>query len=42
VDPDLRSVEWFARESESFRSADGSQLLGITSAELTAQIAWPA
>lgn len=42
VDPRQRTVEWFERGADGFRTADGGTLLGITSAELAAQIDWPA
>ena len=40
VDPEMRTVEWFERGPNAFRPADGSTLLGITSAGLAAQIDW--
>jgi Uma2 family endonuclease len=42
VDPAQRTVEWFERGPDAFRPADGSTLLGITSAELASAIDWPA
>jgi Uma2 family endonuclease len=42
VEPELETLEWFARGTDGFRPADGSTLLGIASAELTARIDWPA
>ncbi len=42
VDPEQRTVEWFARGTDTFVPADGSAILGITSAELAAAIDWPA
>ncbi len=42
VDPGGRTVEWFARGDEAFWPAEGSTLLGLTSAELAARIDWPA
>jgi Uma2 family endonuclease len=42
VDPASRTVEWFERGPDTFRPADGSTLLDVTSAELAASIAWPA
>lgn len=42
VDPHARTVEWLERGLDAFRPADGSRLLGITSAELAAAIDWPA
>jgi Uma2 family endonuclease len=41
VDPDARTVEWFVRGTEAFAPADGSTLLGITSAQVAAAIDWP-
>jgi Uma2 family endonuclease len=41
VDPDARTVEWFARDGDTFRPADGSSILGTTSVELVAAIDWP-
>jgi Uma2 family endonuclease len=41
VDPDEHIVEWLARGREAFEPADGSELLGITSAELAERIDWP-
>jgi Uma2 family endonuclease len=42
VDPQERTIEWLERGPDAFRRADGSRLLGITSAELAAAIDWPA
>lgn len=42
VDPGPRTVECFARGAAGFVPADGSSILGITSAELAAAIDWPA
>lgn len=41
VDPKLRSVEWYARGVDGFVPADGSSILGLTSAALDASIDWP-
>jgi Uma2 family endonuclease len=41
VDPDGRTVEWFTRGPDAFVVADGSSLLGITSAESADQLDWP-
>lgn len=41
ADPEAGTVEWFARGEDAFESADGSALLGITSAELADTIDWP-
>jgi len=41
VDPDERTVEWFARGTLAFAPADGSALPGITSSELAEGIDWP-
>ncbi len=42
VDPEDRTVEWLVRGSGAFQAADGSALLGLSSAELAARIDWPA
>jgi Uma2 family endonuclease len=42
VDPDARTVEWFARGVGGFEPADRSALLGITTADLATRIDWPA
>jgi Uma2 family endonuclease len=41
VDPDARTVEWFARMAEAFARAGGSRILGITTLELSASLEWP-
>ncbi len=41
VDPDARTVEWFVRGPDAFRSADASTLMGISAADLAAAIDWP-
>jgi hypothetical protein len=41
VDPQARSVEWFTQCADSFAPADGSAILGITSADLHGAIDWP-
>lgn len=41
IDPNARTVEWYAREESGFRPADGSRLLDISAAELTKEIDWP-
>jgi Uma2 family endonuclease len=41
VEPELGTLEWFARGIDGFDPADGSALLGLTSAELIGRIAWP-
>jgi hypothetical protein len=42
VDPDGRTVEWFARGVDTFGHADGGTILGITADDLVAAIDWPA
>jgi hypothetical protein len=42
ADPVQRTVEWFVRGPDAFRPADRSALLGISAAELTTAIDWPA
>jgi Uma2 family endonuclease len=41
VDPETRRVTWLARDGSGYSEADGSPLLGITAADLAAQIDWP-
>jgi Uma2 family endonuclease len=41
IDPDTRTVEWFARVADAFEPTAGSVLLGITAADLAARIDWP-
>jgi Uma2 family endonuclease len=41
VDPDARTVEWFARADIDFRPIEASALLGISAAELSKLINWP-
>jgi hypothetical protein len=41
VEPEARTVEWFVRGPDAFQLADGSALLGISTAELIAAIDWP-
>lgn len=41
IDPDERSVEWYARDVSAFRLSDASALLGISAAELGKLIDWP-
>jgi Uma2 family endonuclease len=41
VDPDARTMEWFARGDEAFRPAERSTLLGISAVDLAAAIDWP-
>jgi Uma2 family endonuclease len=41
VDPKPRSVEWYTRGADGFVPADGSAILGLTSAELDAALDWP-
>jgi Uma2 family endonuclease len=42
VDPEGHRVEWFTRGPDAFLPTDGSALLAITSAELSARLDWPA
>ena len=42
VDPARRTVEWYTRGPDAFVRGAGSALLGVTEAELTAEIDWPA
>lgn len=41
IDPNLRTVEWYVRGDGGFAPAGGSQLLGISAAELVEQVDWP-
>jgi Uma2 family endonuclease len=41
VDPELGTLEWSVRGTDGFEPADGSELLGITSAEVGERIDWP-
>lgn len=41
VDPDLRTVEWFTRGENDFVPSSASALLGLSAADLAAQIDWP-
>ncbi|MGQ0617644.1 MAG: Uma2 family endonuclease [Acidimicrobiia bacterium] len=41
VDPDARTVEWFARGVDGFVPADDSQLLGLSAGDLTEALSWP-
>jgi Uma2 family endonuclease len=41
VDPDERTIEWLVRAEDAFEPADGSTLLGVTSAALADRIDWP-
>lgn len=41
VDPDRQQVQWLARGPTSMEPADGSALLGLSSAELAEAIDWP-
>jgi Uma2 family endonuclease len=41
VDPQTRRVEWYAQGVDAFEAADGSAILGITSAELDQALEWP-
>lgn len=41
IDPNLRTVEWYARGDTDFRPAAGSSLLGISAADLAKLIDWP-
>lgn len=42
VDPELRTVEWFARGADGFVPLDGSAILNVTGVELADAIDWPA
>jgi Uma2 family endonuclease len=41
VDPEHRTVEWFVRDSSSFRPTEHSNLLDISATTLTELINWP-
>ena len=41
VDPETRRVTWLARDGSGYHEADGSTLLGITTADLASQLDWP-
>jgi Uma2 family endonuclease len=41
VDPQARQATWLARDDTAYAEAEGSALLGITTAELAARIDWP-
>ena len=41
MDPQTRRVEWYARGGDAFEAADGSAILGITSADLDQALEWP-
>jgi Uma2 family endonuclease len=41
VDPALHSVEWYTRGADAFEPADGSTILGISTAQLDEAIDWP-
>lgn len=41
IDPNARTVEWYARGDTGFRQVEGSDLLGISADDLTKQIDWP-
>ncbi len=41
VDPLHHAVEWYRRSAAAFERAGASQLLGLTEAELAAEIDWP-
>jgi Uma2 family endonuclease len=41
VEPTLRTVEWYVRGDDGLAPEGGSQLLGISAAELVEQIDWP-
>jgi Uma2 family endonuclease len=41
VDPQLQSVEWFARGEAAFVPTKGSDLLAVTADEVRGQISWP-
>jgi Uma2 family endonuclease len=41
VEPELGTLEWFARAADGFEPAVGSALLGTTSADLATSIDWP-
>ncbi|HEV2242243.1 MAG TPA: Uma2 family endonuclease [Streptosporangiaceae bacterium] len=41
VDPQARQVTWLARDDTTYAEAEGSTLLGISTAELASRIDWP-
>ena len=41
VEPEPRTIEWFARATDRFEPAEGSAILGVTTAELHRAIDWP-
>jgi Uma2 family endonuclease len=41
VDPETHRVTWLRRDGSGYAEADGSALLGITTAGLASQIDWP-
>jgi Uma2 family endonuclease len=41
VDPETRRVTWLGRAESGYAETDRSALLGITAADLTAQLDWP-
>lgn len=41
VDPLRRGVEWYQRGNERLLPAEGSELLGLTAAEVAERIDWP-
>lgn len=41
VDPQARRVTWLRRDGSGYTDTDGSTLLGITTADLAAQLDWP-
>ena len=41
VDPQDKSVRWFALEAGQYREVEGSRLLGVAAASLGEQLDWP-
>jgi Uma2 family endonuclease len=41
VDPHTQAVEWYRRGTDGFERRDASALLGVTEAELHAEVDWP-
>ena len=41
VEPELGTLEWFARAADGFEPANGSAILGLTGSDLADAIDWP-